>query len=337
MPANSTMSSTQKVATVLLTVDSEIAAEIIKRFSEKEIALVGREMHNQPNLKNDEIRGILVEFHERCVTGGAVRGSGDLRAMLESALGSDRSDELLEEMGIIDHTSDPFNSLKELSAEELGHTIGSEHPQVIAVVLSHLDPKLSAQVLAVFSEEKQVDIVRRMANVGQTSDQVVRSIDEILSNTAGSIGQRRKTPVERRYKAVADILNLLRRETEQQIMERLAEDTPEVAENVRNYMFVFEDLRHLSDADIRKVLMTVDSQVLALALKTATEGLQEKVFKNLSKRAAENVREEQEMLGPRPLSQVEAAQRQVAEVVRNLDAAGELNSRGGSAEEDPLV
>jgi len=335
--ANSTMNAPQKVAAVLLTVDSEIAAEVLKHFSEKEIALVGREMHNQPNLKNDEIRGILVEFHERCITGGAARGSGDLRTMLELALGSDRSDELLEEMGIINHSSDPFNALKELNAEELAHTIGSEHPQVIAVVLSHLDPKLSAEVLAVFPEEKQVDIVRRMANVGQTSDQVVRRIDEILSSTAGSIGQRRKTPVERRYKAVADILNLLRRETEQQIMERLAEDAPEVAENVRNYMFVFEDLCNLNDADIRKVLMSVDSQVLALGLKKASDKLQKNVFKNLSRRAAENVREEQEMLGPRPLSQVEAAQRQIAEVVRNLDAAGELDSRGPTAEEDPLV
>ncbi len=337
MPATTITNPQQKVAAVLMAIDSEIAANVIKHFTEKEIALVGREMHNQPNVKSDEVRGVLVEFHERCISSGAVGGSGDLRSMLESALGSDRSDDLLQEMGIIDQSSDPFNSLKELSAEELGHTIGSEHPQVVAIVLSHLNPQLSAEVLVVFPEERQVDIVRRMANIGQTSDHVVRRIDDILSNSAGSLGQKRKTPAERRYKAVADILNLLRRETEEQIMDRIAAETPDIAENIRNYMFVFDDLLNLSDADIRKVLMAVDSQVLALGLKTASKELQKKVFKNLSGRAAENVREEQEMLGPRPLSQVDAAQQQVAQVVRNLDNSGELDSRGSSSEEDPLV
>ena len=157
-------------------------------------------------------------------------------------------------------------------------------------------------------------------------------------NTSWMMGERRKRQSDDpRYKKVAEVINLLGPETEGRIIETLGEGSPEIAAKIREMMFVFEDLVIVSDADMRKVLMSVDSQILAMALKTASKQLKEKIFANMSKRAKEMVNEELELLGPKPLSQVKAAQQQIVDAVRELESSGEINLRGAKSEEDPLV
>jgi len=224
-----------------------------------------------------------------------------------------------------------------LSGDELFKILADEHPQTVAVVLAHLSASQTAAILALFSPEIQADIVRRMASTQQTDRTVLKRVGEIIRGKTASVGELRRTPDDPRYKKVAEVINLMGQEAEERILKDLADDSPEIVEKVREMMFVFEDLLNLSDADMRKLLMAVDTQVLAMALKTASDALREKIFSNLSRRATETVREELDLLGLKPLSQVKAAQQQIVESVRNLEGSGEITIRGGGTGEDPLV
>jgi flagellar motor switch protein FliG len=191
--------------------------------------------------------------------------------------------------------------------------------------------------LSQFPAEIQVDVVRRMAASQQTEDNMLKKVADIIRTKSGMLGEVRNTPDDPRYKKVAEVINLLGSAAEEQILKELATDSPEMAKKLREMMFTFEDMLALSNTDMRKVLMSIDTQILAMAMKTASEELKEKVFSNLSKRATETLTEEMELLGPKPLSQVKTAQQQIVEVVRKMDAGSEINIRGSKYEEDPLV
>lgn len=329
----------QKAAAVLASVDAETAAAVLKNLPESDLETLTREMHALGTLEHDVTTAILHEFAVRASaqSGGINVNPANLRERLELALGPENARQLLKDVGIENDVEAVFRPFGELDAEDLHRALAEEHPQTIALVLGQLEPKQAAGVLALLPHELQVDVIRRMSTNQQLDEGVARKVAEILRTKTSVLGELRKTPEDPRYKKAAEIINLLGPEAEERILQDLAQQTPALVEKLKEMMFVFEDLRTLRDQDMRQVLMNVDTQVLAMALKTASEELKEKVFANLSKRAGEMVKEELELLGRKPLSQVKAAQHQIVEAVRNLAATGEINLRGAKYEEDPLV
>jgi flagellar motor switch protein FliG len=335
------LSGGQKAATVLLSVDSETAAAVLKNFSESDLAAVTREMHGLGEVQPQIASAILHEFALRSSesSSGVAANPLVLRERLELAVGHDGARHLLQEIGADTSTEKIFQPLRALSAEELYKLLADEHPQTIAVILAYVEPKLAAPALALFSAEMQTDVIRRMAVSQQTDGNLLKKLGDLIRNKGSMDASREKsaTSAERKFKRVAELINLLGPAAEEKILKELSTDAPEMVKRIREMMFTFEDLLLLNDAGMRKVLMSIDTQVLAMALKTASEPLKQKIFSNLSRRATETVTEELELLGPKPRSQVKAAQQQIVEIVRKMGSSGEINLRGGSSEEDPLV
>ena len=333
------LSGKQKAAVVLLSVDSETAAAVLKKFSDDELAAITKEMHALDGVEPRKITAVLHEFSiNASQEKGITPNPSLLRERLELAVGRDGTRNIFRTIGLDDTAERAFQPLHELAPQDLHKVLAEEHPQTAAIVLSYLQPKHAAGTLAHFPEDAQVDVIRRMAGAQQADDAIVKRVGEIIRTKTGMMGERRKTQSDDpRYKKVAEVINLLGQEAEGRLLETLGEGSPEIAAKIREMMFVFEDLVIVSDADMRKVLMSVDSQILAMALKTASKQLKEKIFANLSRRAKEMVKEELELLGPKPLSQVKAAQQQIVDAVRELESSGEINLRGAKSEEDPLV
>lgn len=332
------LSRRQKAAAILLSVDSETAAAVLKNLSGEELTQVTREMRDLGDVEPEQAAAALQEFAERAGTGTyIVAGPAALRERLELAIGQDNARQVLIDVGLEKSCGAVFEPLQELGSEELYKLLVDEHPQTVAMVLSQLESKWAADALAFFPAESQVEIIQRMALTRQADEIILKKVGEIMRTKSDTLGEWKKTPDDPRYKKVADIINLLGEKAEEEIMKALSETSEEMAKKLREMMFVFEDLKNLSNEDMRKLLMSIDTQVLALALKKAPDELKDKIFANLSRRATETISEELELLGLKPLSQVNAAQQKVVDVARKMDAAGELNIRAAKFEEDPLV
>jgi flagellar motor switch protein FliG len=328
----------QKAAAVLLALDSETAASVLKNFDEDDLMAVTREMSALGDLDPQDAAGALYEFSQRAAQEQSISATPEvLRERLQLAVGEDGARNLLQEIGLDHSAEEIFRSLHDLSPEELSKILLDEHPQTISLVLIHLEPRHAAAVLSQFSPDLQRDIVSRMARSQHAEESLLKRVGDLIRTKVGMLGKVRKSPEDPRYKKVAEIINLLGPTAEDEILKPLAGDAPDMVKKLREMMFVFTDITSLSDADMRKVLMSIDTQMLAMALKTATEEIKQKVFANLSRRATETLTEELELLGPKPLSQVKAAQQQLVETIRKMDSSGEINIRGSKYEEDPLV
>jgi flagellar motor switch protein FliG len=338
MVASMTLNGKQKAATVLLSVDAETAAKLMKNFKEEELAAIAFEMNNLGKIAPGAEAGVLQEFSVRAAADqGIVVDPTIVRERLTMAVGDDGALSILKDIGLENGAEELFRPLRDLGSEELHSLLADEHPQSVALVLGQLDSKSAANVIALFPEPFQVDVVRRMASTKHTDENMIRRVGQIMQQKMGSIRETRQTPEDPRYKRVADMINNLGGEIEERLLEELSKNAPEMADKLRDMMFVFEDIQTLGDDDIRKILMSVDTQVLAMALKTASDGLREKIFANLSRRATETVSEELELLGPKPLSQVKSAQQKIVATVRKMSSAGEVDIKGATKEEDPLV
>lgn len=332
------LSTRQKAAAVLMSVDAETAATVLKNLSEDEIAVVTREMHSLGQVEPGAAAAALHEFSVRAGEAPALAATPqELRQRLELTVGREGARTLLRDLGLQDPADEAFRALHGLPSEHLGKVLADEHPQTIAIVLANLEPRQTSAVLAQFQAETQVDVIRRMAGSQPADETMLKRVDDLLRAKTSLFGQVRKTPDDPRYKKVAEVINLLGPSAEETILKKLSADSPDMVKRLREMMFVFDDITHLSNADMRKLIMSIDTQLLAMALKTATEGLKEKVFANLSRRAAETLTEELELIGPKPLSQVRAAQQQIVDTVRKMNASGEIKIRGTQNEEDPLV
>jgi len=329
----------QKAAALLMAVDSATAAQVLKNLGEREMTTVCKEMALLQYVAPESVESVVEEFATMSNSQPALMASEDsnLREILDRALGRQRAEEMLSIIGVTHKDPVPFQILHDMEPEELRVLLSGEHPQTVALVLQHLPPRLSSGVLAQLPEEQQADIVTRMAKTEQTGLDVLQQVDAIIRAKTRFLGERRKTPAETRFKAIADMLNLSAKDVEDRVMEQIERDAPETASNIRNLMFVFDDIGALPDSSIRTILSHVDTQALALALKTASPKVKDAIFCNLSRRAQEMVEEELELLGLKPRSQVEQAQRQVIDVIRELEAAGEIQTRDSAYGEDEMV
>jgi flagellar motor switch protein FliG len=314
---NPSFSSKEKVAILLLNLGPEIAADILGNFGENEIAEISDIIGRMRSVSSEISVGILNEFKDEFQSWR-------------------KSEEIIDV--IKDHRPSiiPFRYFKHLTSEEIISILSGEHTQLIALILSYLEPHQSAEVVGTMSEELRLDVLNKMATSKPPPVQIIKQIDELLETKVISLGDRIDTPNERKYRAIAEILNRSDSVTEKTIMQRIKEEHPDIAQEIKTLMFVFEDVAIVEDKPLRQMLSETDTNTIALALKTASKDVNEKIFKNMSKRMGDMVKEEQQILGPKPLSEVEAAQKIVVDSLAKMEAQGET-VRGRAQDLGPMV
>jgi len=281
---------------------------------------------------------VLDEFYKMAVAKRYVAQGGVdyARNLLESAFGSDKALEILTRLQS-SLQEVPFEFLKRADPAQICSFIQDEHPQTISLILAHLNAQVAAIVLSALPQDIQADVVMRVATMDRTPPEIVREVERVLERKMASVFSQGFT-FAGGVKEVAEILNRIERNTEKFIMSGLEERDPELADEIARLMFTFDDLVYVEDTGIQKALREIDTKDLALAMKSANEEVREKVFKNMSERAREMIKEEIDFMGPVRLRQVEEAQQKVVSIVRRLEDSGELIIQGrGTGGEDQLV
>ncbi|KMY68726.1 flagellar motor switch protein FliG [Desulfocarbo indianensis] len=330
------MSGLQKAAVVLACMGEQFTAEMFKKMEQDEIKRVGVVMSNLDQVDNTVQEVLLKEFLEalKSEIGPMISGDMTARRALALALGEEAAAGLLEELRKAKEPV-PFERVKNVDSKTLAGFIKSEHPQTIAVILSHLPQAKAAEVLSEFPENLKYDVVIRVSNLDVIPPGIVEEIDAVLNRemlSTEGMEAKQLGGVE----AVAELMNNVDKATEEVIFTRLEEDDPELAEQIRQLMFVFEDLINVDDRGIRSLLKEVRNEDLTVALKTASEGLRTKVLSNVSERAAAMIQEDLEVMGPVRLSEVEQSQQKIIQIARRLEKEGKIVI-GGKGGEDMLV
>jgi len=321
----------QKAALLLISLDQQLASAVVAMLDKDSIEMVTTAIATLPEVPSDKRRAVEEEFYQMLKAQEYLEQGGleYARQLLEQSLSPQDAGEVLKavEQSI---RSRPFSFLKKAESANLLTFIQDEHPQTIALVLTHLDPKQAAEVMAGLPAEKQLEVVRRIASMEHTNPEIVKEVEKGLESRLATIVIQ-KYEKTGGHEAVASILNLADRSTEKSILESLEEEEPELVENIRRLMFVFEDLILVNDKGIQQVLKEVDNESLALALKTASDDLKDKIFRNMSERASTLIKEDMEYMGPVRLSDVEKAQQKIVDIVRRLEETGEviIQGRGG--------
>jgi flagellar motor switch protein FliG len=325
----------QKVAILLLVLGHEAAAPIIKKLNETQIQQVSSEIAKLGNVSSDVSSQVLNDFSQEFSSMRNLHRGGIAAAhnMLEKSLGAGKATQMINRLGDV-RSGAPFDFIKKTDPAQLLSFIHLEHPQTIALVLSHLDANQAAVVLSSLAPALQTDVASRIASMDKTTPEIVKEVENILQQRISSSSAEGVTS-SGGVRTVAEILNRIDRATEKSILQVLEQEDSPLAEEIKKLMFVFEDLVLVDDRGIQQVMKEVDSKELALAIKAASSEVKEKIFKNMSKRAAEAVKEEMEFMGPVRLRQVEEAQQRIVAIVRKLEEGGEIviQGRGGKGEE----
>jgi flagellar motor switch protein FliG len=317
------MNGPQKAAMALLSLGEEVSALILKKLSTDEIKDLSLQMSYIEGIKKETSDELLQEFTSLFRTEGGVNVAGDpfIRKLLPNVMKGDQAKEVISHIDEEKHRI-PFKHLRDIDPRLLAGFIKGEHPQTIAIIVSHLGDQKASQVLGNLPEQLQFEVVARIANLETVPPDLIQEVDEVLEKELTSIGKRGQQIGG--ISVVAEILNHCDRRTGDSILQFLDETDTELAEKVRKLMFVFEDLLHVNDIGIRDLLKEIQNEELTMALKTASEDLKAKIFKNLSQRAAQMLQEDISMMGPARLSEVEAAQQSILNVARRLEKEGKL-------------
>ncbi|MHB8263619.1 MAG: flagellar motor switch protein FliG [Acidimicrobiales bacterium] len=316
----------QKAALVIAQLDEEHAQRVLKGLSETEVIDLIAEMASLPALEPHVVRTVLGEFLEQAAVLFQVKQGGiDVaRKLLEDRLGRARAEEIISELEMGDQVH-PLAFLNKIDPLQVASFLADEHPQTIAVVLAHLSSDDAARVLAEMHEQLRVDVARRIATIGRIPPEAVSQVAEVLERKLANLIRSGVVITEiGGISSIVSILNHSERSTEKQILSELEETDPELAEQIRNELFVFDDITNLDDRTLQRVLRNVVAKDLAVALKGVSDQVRDKFLLNMSERAQEDLTEEMEILGPIRVSQVESAQQAVVRVVRELESAGEI-------------
>ncbi|HEY66044.1 MAG TPA: flagellar motor switch protein FliG [Caldilineae bacterium] len=326
-----------KAAILLISLGPELSASVLRRLNESDVERLTMTIMNTRNVAPDVRSKVLQEAYEdiRAIRLPDSGGMSYVRALLERALGPQKAEEFIQRL-IAGEQEKLFSFLADADVVQVANFLKDEHPQVIAVVLSHLYPAQSAKILANFDPDLQVDVCARIAAMDRASPEVLRQVEQQLRKKLATVLLRTDgTSTAGGVEFLVKVLNQVDRGTEKQILQSLAESDPQLYELVQSKMFVFEDLRLLDDRSIQRVLQEVDRQDLLLALRGASEEIRQLVYRNLSKRAAQLLKEDLETMGPVRLRNVEAAQHRIVSIIRRLEEAEEIVVVRG--EEDILV
>jgi flagellar motor switch protein FliG len=325
----------RKAAVLLMSLPQDAAAELMGKLTPKQVESVSIEIAKLGLVSGDEQSSVINEF-ANAGPGSLPAGSGGLdvaKSLVEKALGKNATSTLDSVRQQIEAV--PFGFLHKVDSQNLLTFIVDEHPQTIALILAHLPPQVAANILAGLPSERQQAVIRRVANMGQTSPEIIKEVEQGLSSRMSSIMSQQFENAGG-VQHVAQVLNVTDRATERTLLENLAQEDPQLVEDIRRLMFVFEDINKLSNKDLQTILKNVETSQWALALKGASEELRTKVLGNMSERAAAGLKEEMEFLGAVKRSAVEQMQQQIVDVVRRLQDAGEVTVNASEADE-PLV
>ncbi len=331
------MSGLRKAAILLLSLKQDEAAQILKRLPPTSIEEVCREIAALGDIAPANRRDVFGEFYNLALanTWASEGGLEYARALLMKSLDPADARRIIGQVAQAVQTT-PFSFLQKAESENLLTFIQDEHPQTIALILAHLPPQKASEIMVGLPAAKQVEVVKRIANMEQTNPEVIKEVERGLEHRLSDIVSQTFEKAGG-VDTVAEILNLADRSTEKGIMEGLEADDPDLVEQIRRLMFVFEDILLVNDKGIQSVLKEVDNQELGLALKTASEELKNKIFKNMSERAAQLIQEDMQFMGPVRVADVEAAQQKVVDVVRKLEDAGEIIISGRGGEKEMVV
>ena len=315
------LSARKKVAILMIALGQDTTAEVIKYLSDPEIELIAQAITELDVVTTEQEDEVLEEFEQLLIAGKYVSQGGIdfARGALEKALGPRKAQSLLDR--VTSTTSSGFYILRNVDPNQIIPFISKEHPQTIALILSQLEPAQAAGVLYGLPEELQADVAYRIARMENISPQILRELEESLTQNLAIILAGQITEIGG-PKAVAEILNRTGRSTERSVLERLDTQDPELAEDVRNQMFTFEDIAKLADREIQIIMREVDTKDLAIALKSASQDLLDRIFSNLSERVGTMIKEEMDFSGPVRVSDVEDVQLRIVQTVRQLEEAG---------------
>ncbi|MCE9606641.1 MAG: flagellar motor switch protein FliG [Planctomycetia bacterium] len=329
------MASTEvrKAAVLLASMPEEEAALLLSKLHPKQVELVSIEIARLGHIGGEEQSNAIREFADvNPQSFGTSTGGLDLaKSLVEKALGKNANSTLENVRQQIEAL--PFAFVQKIDATHLLTFIMDEHPQTIALILSHLQPQKAAQVIAGLPSDRQLSVVRRIARMGQTNPEIIQEVERGLEHRMSSITSQ-SYETAGGVESVAEILNVTDRATERGLLENLAQEDPDLVEEIRRRMFVFDDISKFATKDIQTVLKNVESGQWALSLKTASEELKQKILGNMSSRAAEMLKEEMDYLGPVKRSAVEQMQQQVVDIVRRLEDAGEITVAAGEEVEE---
>lgn len=328
-PKDFKITTVEQAAILLMSLGEADAAEILKHMGPKEVQRVGAAMSTLANVEQEQVHFVLGNFMEqvRHLTGLGVGADNYIRGMLVTALGEDKANGLIDRILLGGNTSG-LDTLKWMEARSIADVVRNEHPQIQAIVLAYLDSDQSAEVLGFFSDTVRLDIMMRISSLDTVQPSALQELNDILEKQfSGSAGSQ--TTTMGGYKCAAEIMNNLDSSIEGELMEAIKEVDEELGNQLQDLMFVFDNLRDVDDRGIQALLREVSSDLLIIALKGADNELQEKIFDNMSKRAAELLRDDLETKGPVKLSEVEGAQKEILIIARRMADAGEIMLGGG--------
>jgi flagellar motor switch protein FliG len=334
-PALNTTSMTglRKAAILLVRMGKEYSSRVLAGMSESEVEEISAEIARLGKLEPDMVGDVIDEFYAMATTRHA--GAGGMayaRELLEASLGPERATLILDRLQA-SMTDMPFNFLSHADPRQLLSYVQYEHPQTIALVLAHIPSALASSILSGLPPEVQSDVAHRIAVMDRTSPEVIRQVELALQRKLSTVLQPDELSTVGGLQPLVDIINRADRTTERLILEALEARSPEIAEEIRRRMFMFEDIVNLDDKSVQLVLRSVEGNELALALKGVTDTVRDKITTNLSTRAAENLLEEVELLGAVRLTQVEEAQQSIIRTIRQLEEQGQIMVRRGSDDE----
>ncbi len=322
-----------QAAILLMSIGEADAAEILKHLGPKEVQQLGHAMSQLRNVEQKEVEAVLASFlsEVRTLTGLGIGSEGYIRSMLISALGEDKANGLVDRI-VMGGSTSGLDTLKWMESRAVADIIRNEHPQIQAIVVAYLDADQAAEVLTLFPEKVRLDIIMRIASLDTVQPAALQELNDILEKQfTGSNSAQSKSLGG--YKTAAEIMNNVDSAIETELMDAIKEVDEDMGTQIQDLMFVFENLKDVDDRGIQALLREVSSEILIIALKGADESLQEKIFQNMSKRAAELLRDDLEAKGPVKVSEVETCQKEILTIARRMADAGELVLGGGAGEQ----
>ncbi|HEC18682.1 MAG TPA: flagellar motor switch protein FliG [Gammaproteobacteria bacterium] len=333
MAEESEVKGVDRAAIFLMSLGEAAASEVLKHMEPKEVQSVGAAMAQLNNVTRGQVTSVLKEFAETVKeeTGLGLGTDDYVRTVLKKALGDDKADGLIDRI-LQGGNTKGLETLKWMDSRAVAEIIRLEHPQIIAIVLSYLEPDQSAEVLALFPERVRVDVLMRISTLDGIQPAALNELNDIMEKQFSGKNNVKSSSVGG-IKAAANILNFMDSSIEGEIMDAVKEIDADLGQNIQDLMFVFDNLKSVDDRDIQTILREISSESLVLALKGADDELKDKILKNMSKRAAEMLRDDLEAKGPVRLSEVEGAQKEILAVARRLAEAGDISLGGSGGEE----
>ncbi|MEZ5308542.1 MAG: flagellar motor switch protein FliG [Pyrinomonadaceae bacterium] len=328
----------RKAAILCLSLGEEAASRVFRYLNEEEVQMLSRELALLPEVKSDVAESVVREFNDILVEREFVSSGGVdfARKLLTRSFGDEAAKRLTDKVVHSLESSANFDSLQKTDPQQLAKLFQNEHPQTIAVVVAHMDATTAADVLHELPEHLRGEIIVRLAALETVSQNVVKRISHVLNQKLTSVSGMNPSEIGG-VRSVADIFNRLDRDTSKKMLEQIEDRNAELSSEIRNMMVTFEDLLLIDDIGIREIMQRVDKKVLSLALKGTMEELQERFFSNMSGRAVEMMKEEMDFMGQVKLKDVSEAQRQVIEILRELDEEGVISLGGSGGGDDEYV